>query len=203
MDLARGTKRTLASQILSALRRLDRSLDSLWLYLVSLFSNQTARRRTVGWLGIIASLLGIIGFFLDVAPKISIGSSGSLQAANPMATVFYLSNDGSLPIHDIVAACGAPQFKMGGYEISSEPDARFLFPESKAEILSPGHQMTLHCAHLVGPAPGSSPTDITKAEITIIVRYRPDWLPWHKTERFPQKAEKTEEGNWIWKSIPR
>ena len=33
--------------------------------------------------------------------------------------------------------------------------------------------MTLPCGHLVGPSSGANPTDITKAEITIIVDYRP------------------------------
>jgi hypothetical protein len=195
--------RSLSSRIFSALNRLDRSLDSLWFYLVSLLSDLRARWSTVGCVGIIASILGIIGFLLDIAPKISIGSSGSLQAANPMATVFYLSNDGLLPVHDILAKCGALQFKAGNFEIESDKDAGFIFSDSKAEILSPGHQMTLPCAHLIGPAPGADAADITKAEFTVIVTYRPHWLPWHKTERFPQRAEKAEGGNWIWKSLPR
>jgi hypothetical protein len=155
-------------------------------------------------LGGLGTLLTIVAFYLSyIVPKLSVDVSGSLQAANPMATVFYLSNDGALPIHSIVAACGAPQFKMGKWEIQSEPDVRFIFPESKAEILSPGHRMTLPCGHLVGPKGGATPTDITKAEITIIVDYRPDWVPWHKRARFPWKAEKTLDGKWIWNSIPQ
>src|SRR5258708_35896747 len=87
-------------------------------------------------LGGIATLLTIAAFYLSyIVPKLSVGVSGSLQAANPMATVFHLSNDGALPIHSVVAACGAPQFIMGKWEVKSEPDARVIFPESKAEIL--------------------------------------------------------------------
>jgi hypothetical protein len=152
------------------------------------------------YLAVFSAILGIVAFVLSNAPKLSVDVSGSLQPANPMSTVFYLSNDGLLPVHDVVVACGAPQLKAGKYEIESEQDARFLFPDSKAAKLSPGHKMTLPCAHLVGVA---DPASITEAEITIIADYRPDWVPWHKTARFPWKAEKTENGSWIWKSVPR
>jgi hypothetical protein len=161
-----------------------------------------ARSNKILWevLGGFATLLTIVAFYLSyIVPKLSVDTSGSLQAANPLATVFYLSNDGTLPVHNILAACGEVQFKAGNYQVISEPDARFIFPESKAEILSPGHKMSLPCSHLFGVA---EPATITRAEITIIVDYRPDWVPWRKTARFPWKAEKTETG-WIWKSLPR
>lgn len=151
-------------------------------------------------LGGIATLLTILAFYLSyIVPKLSVDISGSSQAANPLATVFYLSNDGALPIHSIVAACGAIQLTAGNFNWESAPDARFISSDSKAEILSPGHKMSLPCNHMIGVI---NTATITKAEITIIVVYRPDWVPWHKTGRFPWKAEKAETG-WIWKSIPR
>src|SRR5262249_1027207 len=132
-------------------------------------------------LGGVSAILGIVGFFLSAITKLSVDSSGTSQASNPMATVFYLPNDGILSLHDIGASCCEPHFKMGNYEIDSAPDARVVFPESKAETLSPGHKMTLPCGHLVGLAPKAKPADITEAAITIIVDYRPDWVPLHRT----------------------
>jgi len=41
------------------------------------------------------------------------------------------------------------------------------------------------------------------AEMFIVVTYRPKWLLWYKSEKFPMKTEKTDNGTWIWKSIPR
>ncbi len=198
----------------------SRSLDSFWLMLKNKLPRRTedtstqeltapsTKRwiRTLEWaIAIGGIVVGILGFLLNYAPKLSVAISGSLQAANPMATAFVLANEGLVPVHDIVAACGAPQFKMGKWEVASDPDARFVLPESKAEILSPGHTMTLPCGHLMGPNNGGPipPGAITKAEITIIVDYRPDWLPWHKTERFPWKAERTLDGGWHWNSLPR
>ncbi len=78
-------------------------------------------------------------------------------------------------------------------------------PESYAPELSPGHKMTLPCAHAlenkVRP-PYAMPNDL-QAHMTIRVTYRPDWVWWHKTSEFPLEAEKTADGNWIWKSLPR
>jgi hypothetical protein len=60
--------------------------------------------------------------------------------------------------------------------------------------------MTLPCGHAIRV---NDPQTITEAEITIIVTYRPDWIPLlHTTDRFPWQAEKTRDGKWIWKSLP-
>lgn len=153
--------------------------------------------------GVILGLLTIAGFLLSNAPKLSVDVSGSLQPTKPLDTLFYLSNDGILPVHDIETGCGEIQFKAGDYTIDMEHDARFVLPESKAEILSPGHKMTLPCDRVVGIRDPALIARITRAEITIFIDYRPDFVPWHKKARFPWKAEKTESGSWIWKSLPR
>lgn len=212
---------SLSTRIVASLRFLDRTLDSSWAYVASLFSKprttltpatQSDQRQKGRWwwlkllveiLALVSAILGVTGFVLTTRTKLSVDVSGSLQSANPMATVFSLSNDGTLPIHSVMAVCGAVQFTMGKWQMESGPDAGFIFPESKTEILSPGHKMTLPCGHVIGPPVGVAPTDITRAEITIVVHYRPDWWPWHKTMRFPWKAEKTQDGTWIWKSMPQ
>src|SRR5882724_9229186 len=58
-------------------------------------------------LGLFATLLTIAGFALTfLIPKLSIDIAGSLQPTSPMGTVFYLSNDGSLAIHDVEVTMG-------------------------------------------------------------------------------------------------
>jgi hypothetical protein len=142
---------------------------------------------------------------LSIAPKFSTDVSGSLEPANPMATVFVLSNHGPLPIHNVIAKWGEIQLNAPPFaKIQSAPDSGILLRGSKAEVLSPGHKMTLPCAHAIGLMGGvGNPESVTSAEMTIIVDYRPDWIPWHMTTKFPWMAEKTQNGNWIWKSISR
>ncbi len=147
----------------------------------------------------LSAIVGVIGFVLSNTPKLSVDVSGSLVPANPMSTVFYLSNDGLLPIHDITATCGiesvgTPQNMMvEGFRVK-------LLPESLASILSPGHKMTLPCAHVVGFQ--NPPAEIV-ANITIYVDYRPDFVWWHKQMEFPMRAKRTASGNYLWKHIPR
>ena len=183
---------SLSARIVAFQRFLNRTLDSFWAYVVSPFSKPRTtlqpatqpqhRKKGLWWwfkllievLAAVSAILGVTGFVLTTRTKLSVDVSGSLQAANPMATVFSLSNDGTLPIHSVEADCGAVQFTMGKWQIESASDAAFIFPESKTELLSPGHVMTLPCGHLVGPPVGVAPTGIARAEITIIVHYRPD-----------------------------
>jgi len=151
--------------------------------------------------GIFATIVGILAAILAFLPKLSVGVSGSLEPANPVKSVFFLSNDGQLPVYDIMVKCNFPKVKyFDGSGIDSSPDSGFIFPESRANMLSPGHTMTLPCAHSLG---FKRPEYLTEAEITIIVDFRPDYIWWHKRAVFPWRGEKAANGNWIWKSLPR
>lgn len=149
--------------------------------------------------GAISALLTIFGFLLNYAPKLSVDVSGSLRATDPMGTVFQLSNDGLFPVHTIVVGCGMDKVgsNRGGIRginiIMSGQGAL-------APILSPGHKMTVPCAHAV--ALQNPPAD-TVAEMTITVDFRPDWLFWRKHIEFPMRAERRDNGEWIWKYIPQ
>jgi hypothetical protein len=41
------------------------------------------------------------------------------------------------------------------------------------------------------------------AQMFFVVTYRPKGVWWHKSEKFPMEATRTENGTWIWKSILR
>lgn len=223
--------RSLSARIVALQRSLDRILDSFWAWLVSLFSQKQApnqekspphtvsieTRKTMQeeppnkrrwWkipleiLAVLSAILGVAGFVVGVKTKLSVEVSGSLQDTNPFASVFVLKNDGALAVHKVLAACGEPQFKAGQYSWQSETNAKFIFGDnSRAKVLSPGHHMTLPCGHMFGFA---DPATVTEAKLTIIVDYRPDWTPWwHRTARFPWKAEKTLDGKWLWDSLPQ
>jgi hypothetical protein len=79
---------------------------------------------------------------------------------------------------------GGDGFKFGG--------------DSHAETLSSGQKMSLYCDRALNFA-----YPITKAEIAILVSYRPDWVWWHRHVEFPLKAQKAEDGTWIWRRLPR
>jgi hypothetical protein len=169
-------------------------------------SGPTSKERLVkviGWaigiLGLLASVLGIVGFVLSNFPKLSVDTSESVASSSPMGTIFYLFNEGVLPIHDVVVSCANLKIDGENLQILGPWEFTNVPAEAKADILSPGHKMSLPYA----PAFGLTAINNFKgAQLTIIVRYRPAAFWWRKTEVFPFRAVRTASGDWVWKSIP-
>lgn len=160
--------------------------------------------KTVKWavviLGILSSVLTIAGFVLSNAPKLSVDASESVASFSPMGTIFYLSNDGALPIHNVAVSCANLRIDGEGLQVLGPWEFTNVPPEAKADVLSPGHRMSLPYA------PGFGFTAVNNfkgAQLTIIVRYRPAGVWWRKTEVFPFRAIRTVSGSWIWKSVPQ
>jgi hypothetical protein len=161
--------------------------------------------KTVEWaVGILASVLTIAGFVLSNAPKLSVDASESVASFSPMGTTFVLSNEGALEIHDVRASVANLHLENSnpnkGFQIIGMGEFTNVPEEAKAEVLSPGHKMGLPYA----PAFGfTAINNFTGGNLTIIVRYRPAYLWWRKTETFPFRAVRTVNGGWIWKSVPQ
>jgi len=142
-------------------------------------------------------------FVLSNLPKLSMDVGGSSRPNDLLATMFSLSNEGSLPLYDVKAVCEVMHLDI------PPPRNRHLGPttvylaEFRAETLFPGHTMTIPCARAIASKLDNMEAPEIQAEMFIVVTYRPKWLLWHKSEKFPMKTEKTDNGTWIWKSIPR
>jgi len=91
-----------------------------------------------GITGTLASIVGILAFL----PRISIEAQGSIRAHDPFGTVFYLSNDSILPIHDISVLCGLDHLRQPG---TMAENLAYDDPSLHAKLLSPGQKMTLNC----------------------------------------------------------
>ncbi len=212
--LALETKLSLSARIVAALRSLDRILNSAWFFLTSIFSKADTTRDTSPQLSagtfvkshkLLLEILGlplaaatIAGFYLSYAPKLSVDASESIASFNPMGTIFYLSNEGALEIHNVAVSCANLRIDGQNLQIVGPWEFTNVPPEAKADVLSPGHKMSLPYA----PAFGFTAINNFKgAQLTIIVRYRPAYLWWRKTEVFPFRAVRTASGSWIWKSI--
>jgi hypothetical protein len=152
-------------------------------------------------LGAIATVLTIAAFYFSyIVPKLSVDVSGSLQPTSPMGTIFYLSNDGALPIHDVVVTCGNLEITGQNLRVTGLGIEFQAHPQARAEVLSPGHKMTLPYA----PAFGfTAISNFTGAQLVIRAHYRPAYVPWRKTATFPFEAIRAANGTWIWRSIPQ
>jgi hypothetical protein len=144
------------------------------------------------------SILGSLGVLSTIAfiPRLSVDPSGSRLTGSPMKTVFSLSNDGLLPVHDVKVSCDVQRL-TSSYHIIIE-GIRFAFPDSTAETLSPGQKISLPCDRVVDGEDGS----IVDAELTITVTYRPDFVWWYRSIQFHVVAQKGGDGTWLWRRLP-
>jgi hypothetical protein len=151
-----------------------------------------------------ALLLITVEFVLTNVPKLSVDVSRSLRPDDPIATAFSVSNDSMLPIYDVTVGCEIARLDIPSpRKTVSKGPTTVYFPESRAEILPPGHKMTVPCGRAVASRLDNEERLEFLTEVFLVVTYRPKWLLWHKSEAFPMKTEKSENGTWVWKSIPR
>jgi hypothetical protein len=161
--------------------------------------------QTLKWVAGIAFLtLSVTEFVLTNLPKLSADVSGPLRPNDLMGAMFYLSNQGLLPVYDVKAGCKVMRVDtpLSTNRDFAEPTTVY-FPESHAEILSPGREMGVPCGRAIAIKQDNPETSEMHAEMFFVVTYRPKWVWWHKSEDFPMETQKTEKGTWIWKSIPR
>jgi hypothetical protein len=155
--------------------------------------------RTLEWVvGIACVILIVAEFGLTNLPKLSADVSPP-SSSNDAGAIFSLNNKGWLPVYDVKAGCEVMRVDTPA---SVEPTTVY-FRESRAEILSPGREMTVPCGQAMATKQNNMETREIHAEMFFVVTYRPKGVWWHKAEKFPMEGRKTENGTWIWKSIPR
>jgi hypothetical protein len=161
--------------------------------------NREQFRRGMRFLLGSVSFLSVVAGVLTLIPRVSLCTSGSLNPAFPMKTVFALSNDGLLPIYDVTATCDmnnvATQYPG---VILTLQGIQFRFPQSHFDTLSPTQQASLPCNRILGRAQQS-----VNAEMTIHVTYKPTLAWWHRQISFHLKAEPGEDGLWVWERVPQ
>ena len=161
--------------------------------------------RAVKWVLVTACLTLIVAeFVLTNLPKLSADVSASLLPNDPGA-MFNLYNKGLLSVYDVQAGCQVVRVDLpssSGNGGSAEPTTVY-FPDSRAAILRPGREMAVPCGRAISISQGNAQPRQIHAEMFFVVSYRPKGVWWHKSEKFPMETEKTEDGKWIWKSIPR
>lgn len=154
-----------------------------------------------GWLklgleifGVVCAIVGFVGVILSVLPKLSVGVSGSLRPLDPMATVFYVSNDGLVSVYDVKVSCVVRD--LSGTNGAGYHNLRFQTDAAPMHRLEPGHKLTADCSRPFNAEAA------TKAEMGLMVEYKPLPVWWKKSTIFPMKAEKTASGEWVWSNLP-
>lgn len=146
-----------------------------------------------GVVGLLSTLAGIWA----LAPRLTLDITGSRGPTSPMQTVFALSNDGLLSVHDVEASCDVQHLAdIYGEAISN---IAVIANDAKAETLAPGQKMSLPCDRVIG----DEWPQIVSADMIIRIAYRPDFVWWIRHTDFHVVAQKTNDGNWLWRRMAK
>jgi hypothetical protein len=177
-----------------------------------LFSIAYAWKIIVG----LSVVLTIIGTIYSLSPKVSVASYSNLNPADPFTTPFIITNNSSLPLHNVSARCKVD--KLEGVKLYEEEIECETCPiksisltgyesgktESIPQIES-GESSTFICSSDIPISEDGelvNTTSTTGAEITIFVRYRPSWVFWHHEQRFRFVTAKNANGQLVWIPLP-
>ena len=146
------------------------------------------------FLSVIALIAALLGIWNYVSPRISVSASGSVREHEALGTIFNLSNNGSLTIHEVKIRCGIHNLQ--------EPGQRPLISNitvipygSDLGNLEAGKTVGLPCENIIWGAQQA------EGDIVIEVSYRPDFWHWRKHTYFRFISEKTDDGTWVWKPM--
>jgi hypothetical protein len=166
-------------------------------------------------LGVLSVLLGIAGTIYGLSPKISVQSHGSLDPNDPFSTPFIITNEGTLPIHNVSSNYMVNNIKgvgVGEEEKICDTCPKILgiggFGSEDTEpiaTIEAGEKTPLFVGamKLTKPNGGVIDTAIaTNAEIVITVKYRPDWIPWRQERQWKFMSTANVEGQLVWVPVP-
>jgi hypothetical protein len=157
-------------------------------------------------IGAAALILGVYASYVQLAPRISVSPSASLNPSDPFSTPFEVSNDGYLSIRDVQFLCRLTdvQAQPPGINLSFEnigvmgPD-QFLGDKSQnIRDIGPGRQATTKCN--LSPIFPVMPID--RADISITVSYKPDYLWSPRSEDFRFVTVRSSDGQLRWVRQP-
>jgi len=178
--------------------RRDQNTEGRPLQEESVFLGRTISRSLkilAGAVTLIATSLGIVTAYLSLIPRISVSQTQPLDPADPFSAQFIVSNDGPLGINDVAFDCAILNVNtLHNNRISTS----YIRPKALKDLgMEVGEKATVPC--VFRSAFGLSPSDlITSGDISIVVRFRPDFVFWEKHRSFRFRTIKAADGTLYW-----
>ena len=138
----------------------------------------------------VAAILGLFATLYAINPKIIVAPIERMEANNPLSTLFSVLNDGLLPIYSVKFDCATNDIenetnhRVAGFVLS--------FPNTDRAKLSPGDSATIKCGI------GDFGPKLRKAEIELIISFRPAYWPFKITRYFPFAGINSKDGKLFW-----
>jgi len=147
---------------------------------------KTLWRATV----VFSVLSGIFVTIYALAPKIIVTpSTERIDPANPMTSLFNVTNDGLLPIYSVKFLCELKNVQNPSFDAKDNK----VFPNRQdRSVLNPGEGAALHCGS------GFFIGKIHSADIALNVSFRPAYWFLHHEKHFAFRASVSSDGVIHW-----
>jgi hypothetical protein len=151
-------------------------------------------------LGLVLTILGLSAL-IELFPILSASGSPPLDPNNQLSSSrFTITNDGYLPLTDVMSACFLWKVDQGVDHESDSMERIVVPPESK---LAPHEPFTVPCTSENSIITPGQPLTITQADVAIAVYFRPwpfTFLRKHKLLRLVARVGK--QGEVVWDRQP-
>ena len=139
-----------------------------------------------GFVGLVAAYIGLVAFW----PWLGIEQSGSLDPHNPYQTLFFITNEGFLPITDVNVTCILTTTSIGQHvTVNGFP----MTYTNQVPWLAYKHKFSLPCWAAL-----SGIHTYDTAFLTVSVDYKIVHLPVHRPQIFHVQGAKARDGTWQW-----
>lgn len=140
-------------------------------------------------LGFLFAVLTAFATFFVFWPWLSLDKSGTLDSSNPLRTLFFVQNEGFLPITHLGDMCLITA-KGPTVEIRSPP----VEQTDLTHYLPYKHKQNLYCERVINIGDAA----LDSASMVIEVRYSVLFIPIHRPQTFKLEGAKTAQNTWEW-----
>lgn len=157
-------------------------------------------------IAIISVLIGAVGLvaLVELFPRLSTTATSTTDLDDVLgSSKFAVTNDGYLKVTDVASTCFLWNVKIGGHNMR-EDLVRIVRPKNLD--LEPGETFTVQCTPTGNPIIRALPPDdvlrVTKADVAIVVYYRPWPFSFHRHRLFRFVATFAKNGTVTWEKQP-
>lgn len=147
-------------------------------------------RAKLIWTVVIFLLFTGMPALLSYFPHLAVYPTSSVSPHEALGTVFNLTNNGLLPVYEVVHTCQVETSDGAGGGIKG--GIGITHGDPKLGNLEAGMTKSLSCERTVRGA--------VTASMTIWITYRSLLWPLKITKFFQFEAEKADDGTWVWKA---
>lgn len=154
------------------------------------------RKRIAGLLLTVLGIPSLIVGILEILPRASVSPEELQNPSDPFSAPFIVANDGYVDLYDVTFLCSPIKVLTSTRgEIRADVGAGFSDTSFNVGTLGPDGRTTVFCPLYVmymGPGP------IKEAHIQIILSFRPEWLPFHRSIKRDFVLSKDAAGRYRW-----